>query len=170
MKGTGAMRFVYTLPAGPFVHSPGIGRARAARKWTAEGDHQAHVVRALFGQLPGVNTPKTPADKADLATGASSELTNPAEHLTLQIRPKPEISAQAPTVHIITMPSKEIAQRPRRDVSRHQARQDQYRMSVTARSDIQKRKRACKSGKLVQRARFEEQHKSGWRLNRLARG
>ena len=72
-------------------------------------------------------------------------------------------------MRIIAMPLEEASQRLRRDVTRHQAREDQHRMSVTARSNIQKRKRPGKTGKLTESARFEQQPDGGWRLNRLNR-
>ena len=83
MQGARAVGFVYAVAAGPFVHAPGIVGAWAAGKRAPKGDHEAHIVRAAFCQLAGVNASKAPADQADPATGPSSKLAHPVEHLTL---------------------------------------------------------------------------------------
>jgi hypothetical protein len=140
-----------------------------AGKRTAQRDHRAHAIRHHLGELARIKSAEAPADEADFAAVGVVHLFQQFDHTALHTVAQAEIATLLPAADGIAATFEKGAQRTRRDIGCHEARQHHHRMAIAARRKIQQRQRAEESAEFVDRASFEKHQGFGRGTLRLGR-
>jgi hypothetical protein len=108
---------------------PGVGQ----RERAAQGDYLPDLLRALAGQLPGVDPAQAPAHHRDRPAGALRECLQGARQPVQDGVGRAHVAPEIPAAHVIAQQAQELPEQERAAVRGQQARHDQHPVTVPVR-------------------------------------
>ena len=151
------VRRVMSVPtAHRLIQAPRVGGRGRAGDRAAERDDATHRIFRQAGEHPRIDATQALADQADLASARLAKQKAYPLHAGFDhVRVRPEVDALAPAMGRKATLDEELAQQPRRRVMRHQPREHQHRVPVTAPPHLQQGPQGEAGQRLVGRARLE---------------
>jgi hypothetical protein len=108
---------------------PGVGQ----RERAAQGDYLPDLLRALAGQLPGIDPAQAPAHHRDRPAGALGERGQGPRQPVQDGVGRAHVAPEVPAAHVIVQPAQELPEQGRAPVRGQQPRHDQHPVTVAAR-------------------------------------
>jgi hypothetical protein len=120
------------------------------RERAAQRDHLADLLRALPGQLPGIDPAQAPAHHGDRPAGALRERVQDPRQPIQDGVGRADVAPEIPAAHLIAQPPQELPEQGRAPVRGQQSGHDQHPMTVAARRGREPRRSQGQSGQASQ--------------------